>query len=440
MIAALVGVVAFFAVAPRLARRSLVTLVTHVTHVTIVAIVGSAAGHASGAVEEVAPSSTTDPGHWSFAAVPRLTLNADEGVGLGARGVVYWHRFDQRPYKTAISFQLWATTRLVQQHYLRVDAIDAFNVPLRIESELGFFSTLTQPYCGLSFAPCADDAAHRLRSTEPYASAQGRWRVARGPWFHETYKAEVFAGWRGTWYVPGTLFFDDDGDGAPDLYPAPGSTYARAFPAGEPGLASVVQAGVAVDTRDNEPSPRRGFFVDASVRGAGPVTGSAFSFGGVDVTARLYAPLPVETAPGRPLVVAQRVIVDGVTGDAPVRERMRFGGLVDAQGLGGQDTARGVRLSRYPGRFRASHQIELRADVGHVDVGDNDLAFVVAGFVDGGVALFGGAVDDDARLLLGAGGSLRVIWNENFVFRIDLAASPEEPGRVGFYTAPNHTF
>jgi hypothetical protein len=372
--------------------------------------------------------------------VPRLTLNADEGIGLGARGVLFWHRFDQRPYKTAISFQLWATTRLVQQHFVRVDAIDAFNVPLRVEAELGFFSTLTQPYCGLSFATCADDDVHRMRSTEPYASAQGRWSVLRSRWFDETLKLELFGGWRGTWYVPGSLLHDDDGDGAPDLTPVPGTLYGRDFPVGEPGLASVMQAGVAIDTRDNEPSPQRGFFVDASVRGAGLPTGSAFSFGGANLTARLYAPLPVQTAPGRPLVVAQRLIVDGVVGEAPLRERMRFGGLVEAQGLGGQDTVRGVRLSRYPGRLRASHQVELRAEVVHVDVLGNDLALVVAGFVDGGLALFGDDADADARLLIGAGGALRVIWNENFVFRIDLAVSPEEPGRVGFYTAPNHPF
>lgn len=410
---------------------------------TVVAAAAPVATPDASVAPAAAPPPTTpevDPGHWNFAAAPRLTLSADEGVGLGGRGVLFWHRFDQRPYKTAISFQLWATTRLVQQHFVRVDAIDAFNIPLRLESELGFFSTLTQPYCGLSFAPCPDDDAHRMRTTEPYALAQARWRVARAPWFADTLKLELFSGLRATWYIPGTLFFDDDGDGAPDLTPTPGSVYARDFPRGEPGLASVVQVGIAVDTRDNEPSPRRGFFVDASVRGAGPVTGSAFTFGGVDVTARLYAPLPLQTTPGRPLVLAQRAIVDGVVGDAPVRERMRFGGLVDAQGLGGQDTARGVRLSRYPGRLRLSHQIELRADVAHIDIGGNDLGLVVAGFVDGGLALFGGDVDDGSRVLVGTGVALRVIWNENFVFRIDLAVSPEEPGRVGFYTAPNHPF
>jgi hypothetical protein len=392
------------------------------------------------------------PGRWELAVVPRLTLNADEGIGLGARGVLYWHRFAQRPYKTALSFQAWATTKFVQQHYLRVDAIDAFGWPLRIESELGFFTTLTQPYCGLTAAAafaCPDDAVHQLRSTEPYLTAQGRLRVWRGPWFTETLKLEVFGGWRGVLYVPGTLFADDDGDGAPDLFPTPGTLYARQHPGGEPGFASVLQAGVVVDTRDNEPSPSRGFLVDASVRGAGAPTGSVWSFGGGNLTARLYAPLTTD----RRVVVAQRLLVDGIVGDAPVRERMRTGGLVDGLGLGGQDGVRGVRLARFPGRLRAWHQLELRADVLHIDVLGGDLGLVVAGFVDGGVAVFDPDDEDDSdgaggaavagglpRLLVGGGGSLRVVWNTNFVFRIDLALSPSEPGRLGFYTAPNHPF
>ena len=79
------------------------------------------------------------PGEWSFAGVPRLTINSDEGFGLGVRGIVFWHRYGARPYKTAISFQTWATTRLVQHHFVRVDAIDAFNQPVRLEAEGGLF-------------------------------------------------------------------------------------------------------------------------------------------------------------------------------------------------------------------------------------------------------------------------------------------------------------
>ena len=118
----------------------------------------------------------------------------------------------------------------------------------------------------------------------------------------------------------------------------------------------MVQAGAAVDTRDDEPNPTRGFFVDASVRSSQPAWGSAFSFVGGNVTARLYAPL----VPSRTIVVAERVIVDGVVGDAPWRERVRFGGLVETSGIGGLDVGRGIRLARYPGRLRLSLQHPAR--------------------------------------------------------------------------------
>jgi hypothetical protein len=408
---------------------------------SLTARASSLSGPTDASAADEGQGSLRSPGHWSFAALPRFTLNADDGAGLGVRAAAYWDRFDQRPYKTAVSLQLWATTRLVQQHFVRVDALDVFSWPLRIEAELGLFSTMSQPYCGLTYRRCPDDEEHRMRSTEPYALLQGRFRVAKARWWRDVVKVEVFSGWRGTFYVPGSLFLDDDGDGAPDLFPAPKTLYAREFPRGEPGFASVMQAGVVLDTRDNEPAPRRGFLVDASLRGSAPFFGSTFAFAGVNATGRLFSPLPVTTAPDRPFVVAQRTIVDGVFGDAPVRERMRLGGLVEVPGLGGADTLRGVRLARFPARFRVSHQIELRADVLHVQVGDNDLGVVVAGFVDAGVALFDGVfVTDDILGLLGAGAALRFAWNRNFIFRIDVAASPEEPGRLGFYTAPGHPF
>lgn len=371
-------------------------------------------------------------GTWTFAGVPRITINSDEGFGLGVRGTLFWHRFQQRPYKTAISFQAWATTRLVQHHFVRVDAIDAFNLPVRLEAEAGLFSILTLPFCGdPPGSDCVDSDDTRLRSVEPYGLVNSRFRLVKQPFFKDTLKLEAFVGWRGTQYIPGTLF-DDDGDGASDLFPYPGSRYADRFPRGEPGFASVLQAGVAVDTRDDEPNPTRGFFVDASVRSSQPAWGSAFSFVGANLTARLYAPL----VPSRTIVVAERVIIDGVMGDAPWRERVRFGGLVDASGIGGLDVGRGIRLARYPGRGRLSLQHEIRAMPLVLDVFGNSLGLPVALFLDTGAAFY----DDDAppRLLVGGGISFRVVWNKTFVMRLDLALSPEEPGRLSAYSAPNH--
>lgn len=379
-----------------------------------------------------------DDGHWRFAGVPRLTLNSDEGIGLGLRGIFFWHRFDARPYKTAITFQAWATSRLVQHHYLKVDAIDAFNVPLRLEAEAGFFSTLTMPFCGdPPEADCVDDDDTRLRSLEPYGSTTARVRVWKAPWWQDTIKVEGFLGWRGTGYIPGTLF-DDDGDGAPDLFPYPGSRYAALHPAGEPGFASVFQLGVAVDTRDEEPNPTRGFFVDASVRNSQPAWGSSFAFVGANLTARLYAPVTRFRDLG--VVVAERVIVDGVAGDAPWRERVRFGGLVEANGIGGADVGRGIRLARYPGRARLALQHELRVTPLTLDVWGNSLSLPIALFADSAVAQFFDDEQDGPRLLFGAGISFRVVWNRTFVMRLDLALSPEEPGRLSAYSSPGHPF
>lgn len=376
------------------------------------------------------------PGSWTFAGVPRITVNSDEGFGLGIRGTLFWHRFQQRPYKTAVSFQAWATTRLVQHHFLRVDAIDAFNLPVRLEAEAGLFSILTLPFCGdpvgtHSSDDCVDSDDTRLRSVEPYGLVNARFRLLKQPFLNDTLKLEAFVGWRGTQYIPGSLF-DNDGDGAPDLFPYPGSRYALLHPDGEPGFASVLQAGLAIDTRDDEPNPTRGFFVDASVRGSDPAVASAFSFVGANLTARLYAPL----VPSRSIVVAERVIVDGVLGDAPWRERVRFGGLVEAAGIGGLDVGRGIRLARYPGRLRLSLQHEVRAMPLVLDVWGNSLGLPVALFLDTGAAF--DDVTAPPRLLVGGGISFRVVWNRTFVMRLDLALSPEEPGRLSAYSAPNH--
>ena len=99
------------------------------------------------------------------------------------------------------------------------------------------------------------------------------------------------------------------------------------------------------------------------------------------------------------------------------------------------DVGRGIRLGRYPGRLRLSLQHELRVTPLVLDVWGNSLALPVAFFVDSGVAVFN---DEAPRLLVGGGISFRVVWNKTFVMRLDLAVSPEEPGRLSTYSAPNH--
>jgi hypothetical protein len=403
----------------------------------------------------VATGEGVDPseGRWGVNVVPRFSLSSDEGAGLGARGTAFWYRWGQLPYKTAISFQLFATTRLVQHHYLRVDAIDAFNVPLRLGAEVGYFQTLSANYCGIDAACDRGDATRALLSFDgpadvpggaqeflrrydlvrfvmPYATGSARLRLGDKP-----RQPEVFFSYGARWYVPGT-WFDEDQDGEPDLHPYPGSRFATDHPFGEPGLASVVQLGVSLDDRDFEPDPTRGFFVELSARGSAPLLASAWTFGGVNATSKLYVPLTPR------LTLASRLLVDVLFGDVPYFETARTGGSEEEWAIGGSEVGRGVRQQRYAGKVKAAFQLEARAHLFSTEILAQRLRFMLAPFVDTAVVMAEPtfAPTRSPRLLWGAGLALRVAWNEAFVMRVDAATSPEEDFRPALYTLPEHPY
>jgi hypothetical protein len=372
-------------------------------------------------------AASTPDTHWKFAAVPRLTLSADEGIGLGARGTAFLLDDQTAPYKLAVSAQVWVTTKLVQHHFVRIDWLNARELPVRFDSEIGLFTSPSFTFCG-DLSTCADDDEFRLRSVEPYAHVVLRARVWQSTQRRRIF--EVFGGVRATLYTPGTLL-DDDNDGSPDLFPTPGSLYASLFPNGEPGLSLPFRVGVAYDTRDDEIDPRSGVFADIGVRGASTALGSAWTFGGVTATLRLFTPLA-----HKHIVVAQRLIVDGVSPGAPTREKMRVGGLFELQGLGGQDILRGVRLDRFLAPWRFSHQLEVRVDLFDFDVWSQRFTLLTGVFGDAAATLS----TEKALAHFSSGITLRLIWNRNFVMRFDLAISPDEFGRTSVYSAPGHSF
>lgn len=399
-------------------------------------------------------ASSDDEGQWGLGVVPRFTLSNDEGFGLGLRGTAFWHRWGEEPYKTAISAQVFATTRLVQHHYLRVDALDAFQLPLRITAEAGYFQTLTFSYCGVGDTALCDEneasaAGHRaqlhgdaldafqrryylVRFLQPYLSGVVRWRLGEKP-----HRLELLAGWRGHLYLPGELS-DEDGDGTLDLEPYPGSRYARDFPGGEAGLASVLQIGASLDDRDHEPDPSRGYFVEASLRGAAPFTGSAWSFLGGNATLLLFVPL----LPERRLILASRHVVDILWGEAPVMELARVGGSRDYLALGGADAGRGLRQPRIPGAVKLLAQEELRTSLVTFGLLEQRFRLGLSFFLDAGVVA--ARADrlslDELAFAYGFGLGLRVVWNENFVMRVDLAVSPSEHFVPYVYTKPDHPY
>ena len=269
---------------------------------------------------------------WDFIVVPVLGLNIDEGLGGGVLLAVHRYDDDSEAFRDDFALRLFLTSRFVQRHEIKWEGIDVLDLPLRVWARLGFYSTVTQNFCGTGNAvSCDDDRAtaaaidagfvrdsaafedfvrhyYRTRFMRPHADLLLRWRLNDAP------KIELMGGTRLAWYLPGD--FSSSG-------PYPGSVYARSFPDGEAGFSSVLQLGATVDQRDVEASPTRGFFAEASLRGASPWWGSRWTYGGGNAAVSLYVPLTLG------LVLASRSMGDLLIGDVPIEEQAQTGGTRD---------------------------------------------------------------------------------------------------------------
>lgn len=382
---------------------------------------------------EEPPTRASDRVGWGWGALPTPNYNADEGFGFGALGALYRYDGKTAPYKTAITAILFMTTRQIHNHSLEVDALELAGRPIRVTARAELAATLVNAWCGVGPEVTCDPAVataagealglqgealetfarryYYTRYVNPNGFVNVRWALDPMP-----HRVEVFGGWRGNYLVPGS--FTEPG-------PWPDSLYAQDFPGGERGMVSVLQVGLMVDDRDHEPAPTRGYWVEASVRGSAPWWGSApeWSYFGFSTTLRGYLPLGTDR-----LVLADRVVFDGMVGDAHLLELATIGGSQRFFGWGGLNAGRGIRLRGFLGRVKLFEQLELRwtplsFEVGGVPFDVGLLGFGDLGFVATDFASVGELFD---RPLPGTGGGLRIAVDENLIIRADVGVSPLE--------------
>jgi hypothetical protein len=374
-----------------------------------------------------------------FGGVPALNYDADNGFGFGIIGTFFYYDGVTRPYRVALTLQLFMTSKLVQDHNMVLDWLRVADLPLRLWMRAGYLQSLTQNYCGLggdvSCDPAVAEAVARARGLtgseeidtfarrfyqrrfiSPHATILARYALAQAP-----ARFEITGGYRGFGFIPGT-WDDEDNDGKPDLFPYPGSLYDKDFPGGEAGFDSVVQLGFMVDSRDNEPAPTEGVWLEGSIRAASGLIGSTWDWAGANLTLRGYTPV----TPDRKLVLANRLVLDGIIGDPPIQELARAGGSFDYYLFGGSEAGRGIRVQRYLGKLRAFNQTELRWRFLDVEFLEQRFGFTTAAFVDAGIV--GKELGNPGPMdpLAGFGGALRLSWNENFIIRLDVGFSPIE--------------
>ena len=398
--------------------------------------------------------------------LPLAAYSTDLGFGGGVRAYYFWngHRDDPRfattPYLYRVFLQAFASTGGVQFHWLDFDAPKIAGSPYRVRSELIFARNTNSNYFGIgerSLEPLHFPGSPEFSSYADYAAAQ-----------HQIAGAETYAKYdqydllRPVWIASVERLFDD---GRVRVLGGLGFSYARirdytgktveatggAATQAQTRLAEDCAAkllvgcaggrddglrlGISYDTRDFEPDPNRGVFLDAALDVGTAALGSQYDYVRFLAAARgYYSPIPDRAD----LVLAGRATFEWQSSGAPFFSMDTLSFTEEPrQGLGGHRTMRGFRQDRFVGPVMALLNGELRWTFGRATLLHQRLAFIAVPFLDVGRPFdrLGDLTIRDWRLSYG--GALRISWNLATIITVDYGRSSEDSG---LYINFNHIF
>lgn len=191
------------------------------------------------------------------------------------------------------------------------------------------------------------------------------------------------------------------------------------------GRVSLVQLSIMYDTRDYEPDPSRGVFLEWATEHSSKATGSEFTFTKMLLQGRYFVKLAPRLL--KRTVLATRLGYGTILGkEAPFFEfQDQWSAEGSIRALGGNQTLRGYKANRFLGRTVAFLNAEVRHRVADFDAWRQNFTLTLAPFVDlGTVGDREFLVKPTARISGGAG--LRIGWNRSTVIVLDAASSIED--------------
>jgi protein-S-isoprenylcysteine O-methyltransferase Ste14 len=369
-----------------------------------------ASGAAAQAPTDTAPARRA----WEWAGVPALNYDADEGFGYGAILELYRYGHGAHPYRYTIQPTVFLTTGGRRDYTVFFDAPDLLPGEWRVDAFAGSEEQIASPYYGAGneaqVEKAADDGPnpyyYRFGRTRRQASANLQHPLGATP-----LRVLVGAGAAhvsinpvprdsGTTLLAGELA----GGEAPD------------------GWSNYLRGGVVWDTRDRETGTRRGTWSELLVQRVDEALGSESSFTRWTLTDRRYLPL------GSRLTLANRVMLQGVEGDAPFYELYTVQtSFKQQEGLGGAKTLRGVPKNRFVGKGMFLWNAELRWRAADFRAMGKPAHVVLSGFVDSGRVWEERVQPGEvfSGLHHGVGGGVRLGMGENFVVALDVGHGAE---------------
>jgi hypothetical protein len=408
-----------------------------------------------------------------FTGLPLANSAPNTGVGFGARVYFFFNGkredplFAYSPYRYRVFLQGFGTTNGLQFHWLDFDAINVLETPYRIRSQAIFERNTNRNYFGIgerSLAPLSFPGdARSFQTNEAYEAAQRQLQpdgtsYARYDkiFFEEpilllSVERSFFGGvvrpLLGVGlshatvrdYTGDTVTALDAGGGEVSA-PQARTRLREDCDAGRlvgcaGGWVNTLRVGVSYDTRDFEPDPNRGVFVDLSFELGTRALGSDFDFARVLLAPRVYwSPFPQLAD----LVLAARGLYQVQSRGTPFFGMNVLPFTDDPRiGLGGLRTLRGYRQDRFVGPVMALFNAEIRWTFFDFRALGQRFALIVAPFLDMG------RVFDDVRdtKLAGwkraQGAGFRIAWNQSTIVMIDYGFSRED---AGLYINFSHIF
>lgn len=205
------------------------------------------------------------------------------------------------------------------------------------------------------------------------------------------------------------------------------------------GREGIVAFAFMYDTRDFEPDPTKGFFVEYSHEHSHPWTGSEFSFDKNMIQGTYFVKILPKYIPR--MVLAVNADIGYIWGKkVPFYEAFDISSQAEAGGtevLGGARSLRGYREYRFVGPLTALLNVELRTRIVQWKLLKQHFAFDLLPFFDAG-RVWNRIRDFNFRdYRWNAGGGARLAWNQSTLLRADLAFSKES---TQFFFGFQHIF
>lgn len=389
---------------------------------------------------------------------PDFSSDPVNGVGAGGEGSLFFNGkrgdpfFNYTAYRAKIDFTIFITTKDQQEAFLKLDVPYIFNTKWRLRVEGGYeanpnllFFGLTpeESLKGLTYYPNLDSTQNPVTNAH-WSDYEKNGLIGENQFYNNYFKKE------GVLNVSMERSFFGDKLGALVGFELAQLNYTtfkgnsllkQQSDAGlvkglKRNFITIAQFGLGYDTRDLEPDPSNGFFLELTDEVSLKSLGSSYNFNKVYGHANMYKSIMPSIF--SKLIFAARAGLGYISGDAPFFEfQDQWSQEGDIEGLGGARTLRGYKISRFVGRVMDFNNFELRWRFAKAKLLNQQLAFSAVPFFD-----FGGVYEkiselNFSQMKYSQGFGLRIAWNVNTILRFDYAWSKED--RQFFFNLA-HTF